>query len=192
MTYIRWIMGLPLAAIVTAGLFMMMAGFIKRDGGPLAPPRAPLDLEIFAREPVEGPETPDRPAPLTEEQPEIVIPPTLPGDKPVIQANPPTTSGVDVNIETGGSQFSTPVIKHAPAYPENCRSKAVEGSVLVQFDVTPEGNVINPQIIESADNCFNRTVIRTVSKWKYPPAYQNGKPIMRYGVVERFSFNLVE
>jgi protein TonB len=77
------------------------------------------------------------------------------------------------------------MIKVAPGYPENCRAKAVEGTVIVQFDVTDRGDVTNVQIISSDNSCFDRTVIKTVLGWKYPPRAQ-------YGLVERFVFELKE
>ncbi len=84
-----------------------------------------------------------------------------------------------------------PLIRYAPPYPDNCRSRGVTGTVLVQFDVTPEGNVVNARVIDAPDRCFNR-IVSTVSKWKYPPAYENGRPAMRYGVVKKFNFQLTE
>ncbi len=193
MVFFRWFVGLPVAAIVTAGLFAMMAGFINSERGPLPNPADHPQIKITPeeRDPQPGPDKPPRPD-LLDEPPDVDIPPAdrqdIPG--PVIDTTPGTPTGPKPG--TKGGQFPTPVIKHAPLYPENCRSYNAEGYVTVQFDVTPEGNVVNARIVESADRCFNRTVIATVSKWKYPPAYQGDRPVMRYGVVEVFNFQLEE
>jgi len=89
-----------------------------------------------------------------------------------------------------GTEFGPPDIRVAPQYPNSCQSRSAEGEVLVQFDVTPEGDVVNITILESANSCFNATVIRAVSRWKYTPGKRNGKAVARRGLVEKFSFQL--
>ena len=191
MSFFRWFFGLPLAAIVTVGLFALMAGLIKKDVV-IGDPKPPTVVNIFPKI-VEssGDAREEKPDKIKEKQPEIEIRKTLPGEKPPGVQIQPDPSEIDTNpaIETG--RIGTPIIRHSPPYPENCRSRGIEGSVLVQFDVTPEGNVVNARVIDAPDRCFNR-ITRTVEKWKYPPAYENGRPVMRYGVVERFSFELTE
>jgi protein TonB len=90
-------------------------------------------------------------------------------------------------IPPGEGAVSSPVIRIPPPYPENCRSRGAEGVVIVEFDVTPEGNVVNARVVDSANRCFNRSVLKAVSGWKYPPAAGGG---MRYGLMERFNFRL--
>ncbi len=190
MIFFRWIFGLPFAALITVGLFMLMAGLIQRPSLDLAEPQETAKIQILAqtRPPLEP--LPTEPDPLLKDPPETIIPSAPPQGKPKGVPVGPTrqTNLVDIGRDQG--RIGTPVIKHAPPYPEACRGRAAEGGVLVQFDVTPEGSVVNIKILQSADSCFNRTVRKTVSKWKYPPAYRNGRPVTRYGVIERFSFQL--
>lgn len=188
----RWMFGLPMAALITTALFMMMAGLIKIDRG-LVDPRPLPKFEIFPKiddtDPHPKPEPDVRPIP--DDPPETVIEPTTRGDLPDRIITDPTRRIDTGNPDTGRVSIPNPVIKYAPSYPDSCRSKGASGAVLVQFDVTPEGNVVNARILEAPDRCFRR-VLRTVERWKYPPAYQNGRPVMRYGVVERFSFQLTD
>jgi len=190
--FFRWIVGLPFAALITAGLFMLMAGLIQRPSLNLAEPQDAPKIQILAKERLPLEPLPTNPKELLKDPPETIIPPAPAQGKPKgVPVGPtPKTYKVDPGKNTG--RFDAPVIKHAPLYPEACRSRAAEGGVLVQFDVTPEGSVVNIQILQSADSCFNRTVRKTVAKWKYPPAYRNGRPITRYGVIERFSFQLTD
>ncbi|MEZ5892883.1 MAG: TonB family protein [Parvularculaceae bacterium] len=185
----RWLSGLPLAAAVTLGLFFLMSQMIRTTASMLDLPSLHVELTITAREQPEGPvKSKNPPKQIKEEMPKTVIEfpkPTGKGD--TIPTNP---GPVKISpTPPGGGGASTPLIRIAPAYPEACRSRNAQGVVIVEFDVTPEGNVINPRIVETADRCFDRTVIKTVSGWKYPPASGGG---MRYGAVERFNFQLTE
>ena len=86
--------------------------------------------------------------------------------------------------------FNGTDIKFAPPYPENCRSRAAAGTVTVQFDISPEGRPVYIRIIETADRCFNRTVINTVPSGNTPPPQGAAvlSPVMR--VVEIIRFEL--
>lgn len=188
----RWMFGLPMAALITVALFMMMAGLIKIDRG-VDEARPLPKIEIFPKIVEKGPtgDINDKVRPIPDDPPETIIEPTTRGNLPDRVVTDPTRTIETGNPDTGQMAIPSPLIRHAPAYPDSCRSKGVSGAVLVQFDVTPEGNVVNARILEAPDRCFSR-ILRTVERWKYPPSYQDGRPIMRYGVVERFSFQLTE
>lgn len=192
MHVIRWISGTPLAAIVTLGLFLLMATLIRQPATEwrVQPAREAIKITPeVKRNPVDRTKPP-RPTDL--EQPVIDLPPTLPGDKPEITAKTPEPRDIDAGDITATGAVSGPLIRVAPPYPERCRSRGAQGMVLVQFDVGADGSVINPVVVESSDSCFDRTVLKTVSRWKYPPATRGDLPVARYGVVERFSFELAE
>lgn len=192
MAFFRWMIGLPVAAVVTAALFFIMAGLISQDNTIIADPTPIPEWKILAEiEDAAIDRTPPKPPMLKDPPPDTVIPKTLPGPKPTPSPAIPDKGAIDTPTP-GPGPIGAPAITFPPQYPEACRSRSAEGDVAVQFDVTPEGNVVNIRIIESADPCFNRTVRNTVAKWKYPPAVQNDRAVMRYGVIERFSFKLVE
>lgn len=192
MTFFRWIVGLPMAAIVTAGLFFMMAGLIEQKSVDYPDPTPYPDIRITSEPPDERQNLVDRykETRLKEKQPDTEIERTPPTDGPGKIFVPTPRPPIDPMPGGRGTGFPQPVITFAPPYPENCRSRAAEGTVTVQFDVTAEGNVVNPRIIQTVDRCFNRTVIRTVSKWKYPPATKGGRSIMRRGVTTVIRFEL--
>ncbi len=191
MTTVRWILGLPVAGAITAILFIAMAALIKNDEVIVDPANTP-GFKILANikdTPEGGEEKQARPV-LKKKPPDPVIHHAEPTGKPN-----PTQTTIDkttVTTETfkGEKMVITPTIITPPPYPQACASKGVEGVVVVQFDVTPEGRVVNVRIIDSPDACFHRTVRNTVAKWKYPPAMENGRPVMRRGVIERIAFKL--
>ncbi len=189
---LRWIAGTPVAALVTAALFVLMAALIRQPLGDLPKPKPLPQIKItldFVEQPPAKPKPPKR---IEEMQPPLEIQHAGRSDKPTVTIAPPDHTPTTVDPGNGGGVIVTPIIRIAPPYPERCRSRGAEGAVLVQFDVAADGSVVNPRIIESADSCFNRTVLKVVSGWKYPPAMRNGAPAPRYGLVERFSFRLAE
>ena len=191
MAFFRWFVGLPMAAIITAGLFAMMAGLISSESVIVDEYAESPRVDILAKIEESDP-TPAKPPKVIPADPPPVID-TQPTDW-VTEPGPPidTTPISDLDNDTDGFgvTFAKPVIKFPPQYPENCRSRAAEGTVIVQFDITPEGNVVNIRILESANSCFNRTVRSTVAKWKYPPTTRNGRAVKRYDIVEVIRFEL--
>lgn len=184
----RWVLSLPGAALVTTALFIFMAAMIWTEGPVIDDPKPTPVFKITPREPPEPRQTKLPPKPVKQKEPETIVEPWRREGGP----NPVPTVPTGKIDPTGPGDYvvpTAPVIKIAPQYPESCRSKQAEGVVVVQFDVTPEGNVVNARIIESSHRCFERTVLATVEKWKYPPS---GSSAMRYGFVEYFSFELVD
>ncbi len=188
MHILRWITGTPIAALVTAALFVMMAAMIRPpvDGWTTPKPRNPIEItQKIIETPIPRPRLVE---PVKEKQPPIEIQNTTAGEKPTLQYEVPNHTPDNTNPGDGAGIIVAPLIRVAPAYPERCRARGAEGSVLVQFDVAADGSVASPMIIESSDSCFDRTVLKAVSGWKYPPASRNGKAVPRYGLIERFSF----
>lgn len=64
-------------------------------------------------------------------------------------------------------------------YPERCASCWLEGTEVVQFEVTTDGNLKNFNVINSVSSDIDREVIRvlktTDGMWK--PGYLNGSPV---------------
>ena len=73
-----------------------------------------------------------------------------------------------------------------PMYPEKCRSRGLEGSATVRFDVNERGEALNIQVVSSSHSCFDREAIRAIQKSKFSP----GKA--RSGQTRTFRFDLEE
>ncbi len=189
--FFRMIFGLPGAAIITALLFLAMGLMIKQDSPPVAPVEPP-DISIL---PEQKPSEPERKPPMREinQAPplvEIVFAP--PSDKP---GPTPIEKIPGPNIDGGGpieNWYGTPpTIRIAPIYPENCRARGAQGVVMVEFDVTADGAVVNPRVIASEDSCLDRAAINTITKWKYTPQTDSqGRPVAQRGLRQSFNFQL--
>ena len=76
----------------------------------------------------------------------------------------------------GGVEALMKFISENIRYPKEAQESRVQGRVVVQFTVSKDGYVINPQIVRSVSPELDKEAIRVVSlipKWK--PGKQNGK-----------------
>jgi protein TonB len=78
-------------------------------------------------------------------------------------------------------------------YPESAHQKKVEGYVRVEYDVTVEGTVANPRVVESVPTgIFDEAALAAVRSWKFHPAVRDGKVVESKGLVSRLDFKLGE
>jgi len=62
-----------------------------------------------------------------------------------------------------------------PSYPPMARTARVEGSVILEADITESGALENVTVIEGHPMLVD-AAIEAVRKWRYAPAKLNGKP----------------
>jgi periplasmic protein TonB len=64
-----------------------------------------------------------------------------------------------------------------PRYPERARDLQIDGVVVVEFDVLPDGSVSNVRIV-SGPMEFHEAVLRTVATWRFKPARRGQLPVV--------------
>jgi protein TonB len=81
-----------------------------------------------------------------------------------------------------------PLVRVEPQYPPQAQRRRLEGWVAVRFTISTAGSVKDATVIKSSDAVFERNALQAVSKWKYQPQLQAGKPTEAPGqqVVVRF------
>jgi protein TonB len=191
--FFRMLFSLPGAALVAGLLFLAMAALVKRDAGPIGKP--PPAIGSILPEIIERPEAPPKPPrPNLAEAPDPV---DTTFNDPSERPGGVTVDGLEFTGGEGGGPIGVPdvipqpIFRVAPQYPENCRSRGIEGSVVVEFDVTPAGDVINARVAQSSNSCLNNTALRAVEKWKYNPRIdENGRAVAQRGLTEYFAFEL--
>jgi protein TonB len=107
----------------------------------------------------------------------------------------PDMSNVDMDIGTGFNpdRDAQPLVRIPPQYPQRCMTRAADReAVTVEFDVTPEGNVVNPRVINASNSCFNRAAMRAVERWRYNPKIVDNVAEPRLGVRTTIEFQLGE
>ena len=148
------------------------------------------DEEVVTSPPL--PKRPDKPK----------LPPTTtwtgptsdPGPGIHVPSPPPTPSGGGTTI-TGINYGDGPlfnIIKVSPTYPTRAAARGLEGTVLVQYDVTTEGQVVNVVVLESSDRIFEKAAITAAYRFKYKPKTVDGIPYESKGLRNLFRFLMEE
>jgi protein TonB len=74
-----------------------------------------------------------------------------------------------------------------PKYPERARDLQIEGVVVVEFDVLPDGSVSNIRIV-SGPMEFRDAVVRAVAAWRFKPA-RRGQLAVTFHKKQSIRFN---
>lgn len=194
---IRAIVGIPGAAIVTAVIFLFMWGLVKPEYKELPPEREPVSIELGAQL-KDSTEQVNR---AQFERPNVDTPPPPPQAintadfTPSVDGVAAVTPDFDANIDIGNGfnpdRDAQPLVRIPPQFPDRCQGRSAgTNTVAIEFDVTPQGQTINPRVISSTDSCFDRYAIRAVERWKYQPKIVDGEPQPRRGVRTSFKFVL--
>jgi len=64
-----------------------------------------------------------------------------------------------------------------PDYPLDLRRRGVFGSVVVEFVVDQEGNVVLATATESTNPAFDNAAVNAVTRWKFRPGKKNGRAV---------------
>ena len=82
------------------------------------------------------------------------------------------------------------IIKVRPQYPTRAAAKGLEGTVLVQYDVTTMGTVENVVVIETSNSIFNKAAIAAAYRFKYKPGMVDGVAYETRGLRNLFRFEM--
>ena len=193
----RFLFGSPIAAVITLLIFLGMAALIRQEVYPPTTPPGEIpnvtadidetDPDEFKKKisPPKIDETPP-PPPNPSERSESPAGPSIPVDKPDIEAD-------DIETDVLSGAFLKPDIKFPPSYPQRCMQNAAPvETVIIQLDVDPSGGTANAEVVESTNSCLNRAALKSVERWKYTPKVVDGQPVWRRGVRAEIIFELAE
>jgi len=196
---IRLVSGIPGAVIVTSVLFLLLATVIQQQQEvQLSEDRS---VEINVTRQLED-NTQQRPEdfqrPVLDQPPPP--PPTVsdPSFRPSMDVQMgalPDFTGADIDIGTGFNpdRDAQPLVRIPPQYPTQCmRAASNLEMVVVEFDVTPEGSVVSPRVVDSTNACFNRAALRAVERWRYQPRVVDNVAQPRFGVRTAIDFGMEE
>jgi TonB family protein len=89
-----------------------------------------------------------------------------------------------------------PVMRVAPVYPTQAAEDKVEGSVVIKYDVTAQGDVENVSVVKAEpERIFDQAAKTSVSQWKYESSKYGNKGNMLqldFALTEGYSKNLME
>lgn len=193
----RYASAITSGTIMTLALFYVMQALIALQTG--GPPeeriRIPLMHTVLKDSPVRPDEIVD-----TFEDLKDPVEPTPPA--PVVDESTPRT-GVRVTTATppldqsfGGSGLTFtdgPLVvmtRVQPAYPVRAATEGLEGYVIVQFDVTTDGRVINVTVVESSHRVFEASAIKAAQRFRYKARVVDGVAIPSNGIRNRFRYEM--
>ena len=128
--------------------------------------------------------TPPPPPGLTPSKGAITIPVNKPG------AN--FGKGIS-NLFNIGDLDQQPVarVRQAPTYPYDMRRAGINGTVVVEFIINTDGDVIQTQIVRSSHREFEMPALQAVQKWKFKPGRKGGR-VVNVRASQLLEFNATE
>ena len=101
--------------------------------------------------------------------------------------------GLDAFAQTEESHEYALLVKVPPTYPRVAQMRGLEGIVVVEFDLTGKGEVVNPRIIESQNgDVFNSSALTAVQNLRYRPRKVYGVYYRVEGVQQKLTYCLEE
>jgi len=162
-------------------------------------PEAPPAPVVQAPEPpAPAPPTPSAPTkPRAAPAPSRTLVPTTPEPAPQAPANdrpspalasPSVPSPAPAPVSTPATEQSGPISSPRfdaaylqnpkPLYPLLARRRGIEGKVILQVRVGPEGDALSVQLHQSSgDDSLDKAALETVRRWRFVPARQGNTPV---------------
>lgn len=190
---------LLLAALVTFGLFVLMAKLIEQHGEapPIEEPVFIDDFLLHVEEPVTNIRQPVKPMEKTLEQPPSLPVPveSEPGPNEISVNVNPVIPGNEITISTDFGQENNatarPIVRVNPSYPPDAARQGIEGWVQLSFDLSPQGTVENIKVVDAEPaRIFDREARRALAKWRYQPQLEKGVPVGQSGLQVVLTFTL--
>jgi len=184
------------AAGLTIALFYLMVSLISQN---FEIPEQVPGLTVTIVDPVEMEELTIKEPKKVKPIPPEALPPTPETTKLVvavgpgtgIKIDPPVKDGTDVidfGLADGGM---LPLVSVQPNYPRRAAQRGIEGYTIVEFEVSAQGLVKNPRVIEHEPNSvFDAESLKAIRKFKYKPEVIEGQAVPRTGVLNKFTFEL--
>lgn len=197
---LRWLIFIPVAAIVTFFLFNIMMALIAGDFKPQEKFAAANfeinptvdDIKVIKRETkvqqVKKVITPPPPPQIERQQaakPTEAIA-SLEGAIPEFEAPKIDRQNFKIQVSDRDAQ---PLVRIPPIMPPRAEKS---GHCKVKFDVSPEGQPFNVEATYCSQSLFKRASIKSVQKWKYNPKIVDGRAVSRSGVESKITFKLAD
>jgi protein TonB len=90
-----------------------------------------------------------------------------------------------------GDDALIPLLRVAPNYPPRALSRGENGAVALRFTIDVDGTTKDIEIVESSARYFEAPAVAALSRWRYSPPVENGRPVEKRAVetVLRFDIN---
>ena len=181
--------------IITTGLFILMYSLIAMKSPIIEDVKYDkFNVVMDPREKIE-----DRRKEITEKpidpQPQPGMPEIKqnfdnPGEFAVAIVAPTNIEGLKID-PVSGSGTAMPFYQVAPRYPRRAVARGIEGFVDLVFDISPTGKTENIRVIYAQPKgSFENESKRTLARWKYKPAMDDGVAQAQKNQKTRITFKL--
>ena len=92
------------------------------------------------------------------------------------QPSQPATSPEFLKIGSPGVTPPEVVKKKNPKYTREARDAELEGLVMVEVDIGPDGRVHDARVLRPLGMGLDERAVDAVKKWKFKPAMKDGHP----------------
>ena len=82
------------------------------------------------------------------------------------------------------------VLRVQPNYPTRAVAQGLEGYVVVEFTVTPDGSTAEHRVVESSHGLFEAAAIRAAERFRFRPRVIDGVPVSTRGIQNLFRFEM--
>ena len=197
---IRWILGIPFAALVTFVLFIVMMVLIAGDFKPeekLAAANFDInptveDIKVVKRETkidkVKKVITPPPPPQIERQQAAKPTEAIASLEGAIPEFDPPKIDRQNFKIQVS-DRDAQPLVRIPPIMPPRAEKS---GHCKVTFDVSPEGSPFNVVNTYCTSRVFERSTIKSVEKWKFNPKIIDGRAVSMTGVVNKVTYRLTD
>jgi protein TonB len=202
---IRIAIGVPLAIIITYGLFQFMLWAISGDY------EKPPEQEAFILETITPSEedtnvqrasrakprrinSADKPPPppkLTANKSDIDLPTPNISGAPPSELPPTRLNSLAIDPIAISDRDAQPVSPPVVTYPSRAQERGTEGSCEVKFDVNTRGEPFNV-VATCTNNVFKREAERSVGRVRFAPKIVRGQAVERSNVVYPLEFTLAD
>lgn len=194
----RMFFGALLAIPVAGGLFFLMQYLIASADPKIDEEERTRLADIFMPErdietnvEQKKPDKPDDP----DEPPPDMNTPDMEMDTDANVVNIAPGASVDIDISSSGMGSGDgeylPIVKVAPIYPRRAQSRGITGYCIVEYTVTRNGSIRDPQPVDcSPSGVFETASVKAAEKFKYKPRVVDGEPIEVAGVQNKFTYEL--
>ncbi|MET0026606.1 MAG: TonB family protein [Candidatus Thiodiazotropha sp.] len=192
----RLFVGLLSALLINLALFWLLEAMLREKEVTLQTTPA-MDLINFVRL-ARAPEPAETRPP---EEQQLQEPPPAPPQRrvePAKSLTPPTQDWAMPEIDmplnlTGGPYLGTrpeipttlaaepvPRMRFPPRYPQRALMHRIEGKVILEFTINPDGSVSDARVVEAEPpGYFEQSALRAITRWEFHPKVVAGNPVSR-------------
>ena len=91
------------------------------------------------------------------------------------------------------NQEQTPIYQRMPKFPRTAVMRGIEGRVVLEYAVSPDGFVVDPEIIEvEGTNVFSEYTLAAFREWRFAPKVVGGNPVKSERLRRAITYEIVK